>query len=116
MLPDPLIRIQFRRVGWEALQMDYFRPAIGQEVFDLRRTIILAPPQITRSLLPKYPYRCRKKATLSKPVKARARVRVANCPADVMPLITDRGSRVWKTLRIGASPHGAYVLTTPAHR
>jgi porphobilinogen deaminase len=38
-LPDPLIRIQFRRVGWEALQMDYFCPAIGQEVFDLRCTM-----------------------------------------------------------------------------
>src|ERR671914_337537 len=39
MLPDPLIRIQFRRVGREALQMDYFCPAIGQEIFDLRRTM-----------------------------------------------------------------------------
>ena|SRR5919197_6068294 len=116
MLPNPLIRIQFRRVGWEALQMDYFCPAIGQEVFDLRCTMDTGAIPITSSLLSKYQYRCRKKATLSKPVKARARVRVANCPAGVMPLITDKGSRVWKTLRIGVSPHGAYVLTTPANR
>jgi hypothetical protein len=26
------------------------------------------------------------------------------------------GNIRWKTLRIGVSPHGAYVLTTPANR
>src|SRR5918999_1572652 len=43
MLPDPLIRIQFRRVGREALQMDYFCPAIGQEIHTPLRLWPVAP-------------------------------------------------------------------------
>lgn len=107
MLPDPLIRIQFRRVGWEALQMDYFCPAIDQEVFDLRRTMDTGAVPNHQQLAAEIPIQMTQKGTLFKLVKARARVRVANCPAGVMPLITDKWSRVWKTLRIGVSPHGA---------
>lgn len=39
MLPHTFIRVQFRCVGWEAFQMDCFRPSISKEVFHLIRAM-----------------------------------------------------------------------------
>jgi hypothetical protein len=49
-------------------------------------------------------------------VRVSTRVKVASRPVGVIPLITDKWSRVSKTFKIGVSPHGAYVLTTPASK
>ncbi len=39
MLPDTFIRIQFRGVSRETLQVSFLRPAIGEEIFHLVRTM-----------------------------------------------------------------------------
>src|SRR5215471_9022931 len=39
MLPNTFIRIQFRSVCGKALQVNLSRPTIGEEVFDLIRTV-----------------------------------------------------------------------------
>jgi hypothetical protein len=105
VVPDPLIGVQLGGIGWQLLQMDSLPSRAGQEGFDLLAAVDGAaipdhqpPHRDMGGQVPQEPRRIY-------PPEGLAWILVCSQPWAVMPLITDR----WSRLR-GARSTGVWPL------
>jgi hypothetical protein len=80
VVPDPLIRVQLRSVGWQLLQVDSLPGRAGQKSFDLLAAVDGLPSQMTSSRTEMWVVRCLRKRAASLPRKGRSCTLVCSQP------------------------------------
>jgi len=107
VVPDALVRIQVRRIPWQDLEVEAGGSAIGQEVLDRLAGVDRPPSQITSSWPGMWRSRCCRKRTTSGLWSGCSWTSRNKRSSRVMPLLTDRWSRVKGTCKMGVWARGA---------
>src|SRR5919106_4585794 len=94
VVPDPLVGVQLGGVGWQLLQMDSCPAGLARKALTSWHRWMGPAFQMTSSRTEMWVVRCLRKRAASLPRKGRSRILVCSQPWAVMPLITDRWSRL----------------------
>ena len=105
--PDALVRVQVRGVAGERLQADALGPAGGQEVLDRLAAMDRRAVPEDQELAGDVAEQVLEEADDVRALVGASWTSISSRPAGVMPLMTDRWSRVRGRRRTGVRPRGA---------